>query len=204
MYKYAEIYGGKVRDLRESHLNFVEFCSIFDPTSFWLDVTGVKEVGIGWILKSNTEIGTYFEKPEALIVEDTLENRRLAKLEMLETLFESTEKKAYIFSSLGFNANAGQRAKNDVDGLIVKMEAENIEQEGFMDYDNVLQIVTLDEVKTIQLEIIKNGYSIYQQKWEMRNNINLASSIEELEDINIEFYMYDFLNNRLITPQPKE
>ena len=47
MYKYVEIYGGKVRDLKTSHLKYAEFCSIFDPSCYWIDVTNVDDVAIG-------------------------------------------------------------------------------------------------------------------------------------------------------------
>ena len=201
MYKYAEIYGGKVRDIKESNLTFVEFCSIWDPTTFWLDVTGVEEIGIGWVTKSNTEIGTYFEEP---YIENTLENKRASKLEALDIEFKKALEKAFILSSLGFYANAGERAKGDVDGIIAKMEARNLETTNFMDYDDVLQVITLEEAKVLKLEIIDNGESVYNQKWALRNQINLATTIEELEAIHIELYMYDFISNSLIGKEPSE
>jgi hypothetical protein len=201
MYKYAEIYCGKVRDLRESYLNYTEFCSIFDPTSFWIDVTGVEEIGLDWVMKSNIEVGTYFEAPEEIVDSNTLEFKKNAKLELLNHAFNETIEKAMIVSSLGFRVNAGQRAKNDVDGIITKMISKNLEQEVFMDYDDLTQIITLDEAKTIQLEIIDNGYSIYQQKWVLRNQIEQATTVEEVEAINVVLYMYDFLNGGLMTPE---
>ena len=72
MYKYAEIYGGLVRDLKESNLGYTEFCSIFDPSSYWLDVTGVEDIDIGYVIKFTPELGTYFEAPEPKVVEETL------------------------------------------------------------------------------------------------------------------------------------
>lgn len=197
MYKYAEIYGGKVRDIRESNLGFVEFCSIWDPTSFWLDVTGVEEIGIGWIIKSNTEVGTYFEEPVSL-TDVTLETKKAGKLEVLDKVFKNTLESAYILSSLGFYANAGERAKGDVDGIITKMEAKNLEQTAFMDYDDIVQVISLSEAKILQLEIIENGESVYQQKWSLRDQINDAESIEEVESIEISLKMRDFLNGGFI------
>lgn len=198
MFKYAEIYGGKVRDLKESHLHYVEFCSIWDPTSFWLDVTGIEDIGIGYILKSNSEIGTYFEKPSEYDEEITLDFKKSGKLEILTNKFKEILETAYLLSSLGFYINAGERAKGDVDGIITQMESENIETKMFMDYEDIVQIITLEEAKTLQLEIIKNGEFIYQQKWELRNRIKNASSIEEVDQIQIAFNMYDFVNNSFI------
>lgn len=193
MYKYAEIYGGKVRDIQESRLSFVEFCSIYDPTAFWMDVTGVDNVQIGSVLKSSTELGMYFELPE--VEEETVESVRNAKLELLDKRFKEQLDKAYIMSSLGVPMNAGTRAKDDVDGLIKQMEAEGIDTTSFMSYEDILVPVTLDELKTLQLEIIKNGHSVYQQKWHYREAIKNAVDIETLKRISIEFKMLDFMNN---------
>lgn len=195
MFKYAEIYGGKVRDLKESHLPYIEFCSIWDPTCFWMDVTGIDEIGIDWVLKASTEIGTYFDKPSEYEAEITLEDKKAGKLEILNNKFKEILETAYLLSSLGFYINAGERAKGDVDGIITQMEAENIETKMFMDYEDVIQVITLDEAKVLQLEIIKNGEFVYQQKWELRNRINNATTIEEVDQIQIAFNMYDFINN---------
>ena len=191
MFKYAEIYGGKVRDIKESHLNFVEFCSIFDPASFWLDVTGVDNIGIGWVLKSNSEIGTYFEKPE-IPQEQDISTKKAAKLEVLKASFLEIVDSAFVISSLGFRADAGQRAYRDVDGLITQMEEEKIITKSFRDYDNVVHELTLTDLKTLRLEIIKNGEFLYRQKWGYEQHIASANSIEDLDAMFITFNMMDF------------
>lgn len=194
MYKYAEIYGGIVRDLRESHLGFTEFASIWDPTAFWLDVTGLtdKEIQVGWVLKSDTERGTYFEAPEQMEDPESFEFKKRAKQELLEAAFQTVQNTAYVVSSLGFRANAGTRAYRDVDGLIKQMTTEGLEFVAFRDYDNVFQPITFEEAKTLELEIIKNGQSIYLQKWAFEDAINKATTVEELDAINIGFDMLDF------------
>lgn len=193
MFKYAEIYGGKVRELQESALDYVEFCSIFDPSAYWLDVTGIENIGVGYVIKFSENLGTYFEAPE--VVEETVESVRSAKLELLDKRFKEQLDKAYVMSSLGISMNAGTRAKDDVDGLIKQMEAEGVDKTDFMSYEDILVPVTLDELKTLQLEIIKNGHSVYQQKWHFREAINNAIDMETLKSMNIEFRMLDFIHN---------
>lgn len=193
MYKYAEIYGGVVRDIKESNLEFVDFCSIFSPLNFWIDVTGVEEIGVGWVVKSNSIVGTYFEKPEE-IGEITLDKLKLAKKEMLQLYFNNVQEDAFLISSLGFRVNAGQRAYRDVDGLITQMELENTDYVDFRDYDNVFQSITLEEARVLKLEIIKNGQYVYSQKWEKEALIENAENEEQLNEINIAFEMLDFFN----------
>ena len=196
MYKYAEIYGGIVRDLKESNLGFAEFASIWDPTAFWLDVTGLtdEDIQVGWLLKSDPERGTYFAAPEVQVDPDSFEIRKAAKLELLSLAFQTVQETAYIVSSLGFRANAGARAYRDVDGLIKRMKAENLDTVMFRDFDNVLQPVTLDEAQTLELEIIKNGQAIYLQKWAFEDAIGKATTVEELDKIIISFDMLDFFS----------
>lgn len=188
MKKYAEIYGGLVRDLKESNLNYTEFCSIFSPTSYWLDVTGVDDIEIGYVIKFSTERGTYFEAPAPTeTTEETLESKRAGKYELLTILFNSASENAYIDSSLGFRADANETAYRDVDGLIVLLSDTPEKKISFCDYDNLMQTLTLDELKTLQKEIAQNGTYLYQQKWEFRNAIESSESVEDLDKININF-----------------
>ena len=61
MNKYAEIYGGKVRDVRLSELEYVDFCSLWSPESYWIDVSGIDDVQPGYLVKFSQDRGTYFE-----------------------------------------------------------------------------------------------------------------------------------------------
>ena len=192
MYKYAEIYGGRVRDIKTSHLDFINFSSIWSPNSFWVDVTGV-DVEIGYVVKSDTKIGVYFERPEVLIDESSFDFQKQAKMELLSATFSKHDDKARIMTSLGFRVNAGERAKQDINGLVITMEADKTPSIEFMDFDNILQLVTLDELKTIQVEVIKNSSMVYQQKWEIRDRIQSAETVEELDAIDISFHDYNFM-----------
>lgn len=191
MYKYAEIYGGKVRDLKESNLNYIDFCSIFSPTSYWIDVTGVENIGIGWIIKFSKELGTYFKEPEP-IIEETLETKRAAKLEMLNEIFYQVSLNAYVDSSLGFRVDANDEASRNINGLITLLETMPEQTISFCDYNNIMQNLNLEQLKILELEVIQNGSSLYQQKWVFRDAINNATNEKELEDISISFSYMDF------------
>lgn len=194
MFKYAEVYAGKVRMVYESTLSFVDFCSMFEPTCFWVDVTGIEGVEVGDILKADNVKGTYFAKPELPVDINSFEYKKSVLLEKLSIEFNNIQEKAYISSSLGFIADAGNRANRDVSGLIKQMEAENIESTTFRDSNNVFQIVSLDELKILELEIIKNAQNIYVQKWEYEKLIGAAQTTEDLDNINIDFDMLDFFD----------
>lgn len=127
----------------------------------------------------------YSEEPESL------EAVRAAKLAELERAFLNWyEKEATVTTSFGFVADSDARAMMDVAGLVTALEAQPEETRttvNFMDAENQVHALTLDQVKQVQLEIIQNGQSAYQQKWAYRTAIESAATVKELDGIEIVF-----------------
>lgn len=136
---------------------------------------------------------TYSEEPDPV---PTLEEQKTAKLSTLERAFlQWYEQDATVTSSLGFVADSDVRAVTDVSGLITVAEATPEEARStvaFMDHENVPHMLTLEQLKTLQLEIIQNGQSAYQQKWTFRTAIESAEDAETLNAVEIKFEGLDF------------
>lgn len=119
-----------------------------------------------------------------------------SKLDALDFAFRQWyEKDATVASSLGFVADSDSRAMMDVSGLITVLESQPKSSRStvsFMDHDNVAHDLTLDGLKTVQLEIIQNGQAAYSQKWAFRMQIESAESVEALQAIEITFTALDF------------
>ena len=145
-------------------------------------VRGSKEEGLYWSVEA--------------IPEKTLEEVRASKLSELDSAFMSWyEDKATVTTSLGFIADSDARAMMDVNGLVTTLEAQPAETRAsvaFMDANNEAHSLTLEQLKTVQVEIIQNGQSAYQQKWTLRTAIEAAQSIEDLEAIEIKFTAEDY------------
>lgn len=126
----------------------------------------------------------------------TLEEVKTQKLAELERKFLAWyETEATVTSSLGFVADSDARAMMDTSGLVTTLEAQSEEARGtvaFMDHDNVPHQLTLDQMKTVNLEIIQNGQSAYAQKWALRTAIEAAETTEAVNAISIEFHGEDF------------
>ena len=146
------------------------------------------------IIRGTPEEGLYWSV-EA-IPEKTVDEVRAAKLSELDSAFMSWyEDKATVTTSLGFVADSDARAMMDVNGLVTTLEAQPAETRAsvaFMDANNEAHLLTLDQLKTVQVEIIQNGQSAYQQKWTMRYAIESAQTKEELDAIEIKFTAEDF------------
>ncbi len=128
--------------------------------------------------------------------EKTVEEVREDKLRQLDSAFNSWyQDGATMKSSLGFEADCDNRANTDVTGLVIAAEAQTVFATTgliFMDANNVGHPVTLDQLKTLQLEIIASGNVAYQYKWQTREAIEKAQTKEELEAIEIKFTPVDF------------
>lgn len=126
----------------------------------------------------------------------SLDEVKQSKLAALDFAFlQWYEKDATVASSLGFVADSDSRAMTDVSGLVTVLESQPESSRStvsFMDHDNVAHDLTLDELKTVQLEIIQNGQAAYSQKWAFRTQIESAESVEALQAIEITFTGLDF------------
>lgn len=126
----------------------------------------------------------------------SIEELRTAKLTQLDAAFlQWYETDAVVTSSLGFVADSDSRAMMDVSGLVTTLESQPAETRStvaFMDHDNQAHLLTLDQLKTVQLEIIQNGQSAYQQKWGLRTAIESAEDIATINAIEIAFVGEDF------------
>lgn len=126
---------------------------------------------------------------------DTPEYLEIKRKELLDTLTEESKKlnnrdnpSMYLTSSLGFRVNADPKSIDNIDSLI--SIGDEITQ--FMDYDNELHELSLDDLKVIKLEIQKNGCNLYKQKWAYADKIKSCETNEELDAIEIKFEMLDF------------
>lgn len=134
-------------------------------------------------------------RAEAELEYNKLPNVKERKLAELTFALNQVRETAWVMSSLGFQADANDTANTNVDGLIKSMTALNLTSTYFCDYNNVTHLVTIDDLKTLQLEIIQNGQALYAQKWAIRDAINAAKKKEVVDAIEIKFTMMDFTND---------
>lgn len=107
------------------------------------------------------------------------------KKEELKTKFSTASSDAHCTSSLGFEINADETANRDIRGLIDTTEDGEVTL--FRDYDNQFHEVSLDNLKVMLKEVIQNAKMLYQKKWSFEQQITSCTTIEELENIIIDF-----------------
>ena len=98
-----------------------------------------------------------------------------------------TDNKASIDSAVGFAINADDTANTNITGLITYMESTGTETTSFMTFDNSLQEVDLQDLKTMQTELAVWGQALYAYKWQVRTQIEAAETKEEVDAITIDY-----------------
>ena len=129
--------------------------------------------------------GAWYEKGHA--PQRPLEEARTEKLAELEAAFDTASREAHCTSSVGFEINADETANRNVSSLIVAMEANGEDSVLFCAYDNTFHEVTLDQLRIMQIEIITHARAVYARKWALREAIEAAQSVVELESLSISF-----------------
>ena len=111
------------------------------------------------------------------------------KLSELNRSFEqiSENGNASCFSSLGFEINADEAANRNISNLIYALERTGQETVQFCAFDNCFHEVSLAGLKTMKLEIICHMHGIYRRKWELREHINAAETIDDVNAVEIDF-----------------
>lgn len=138
-------------------------------------------------------LGVTYTEEDVEIPLETLKSQKLTDLEY--AFLQWYEKDAVVTSSLGFVADSDVRAVTDVSGLITVGEATPVESRttvALMDHDNQAHLLSIEQLKVLQLEIIQNGQAAYQQKWSIRTAIESAENQEALDAIEIKFTGLDF------------
>jgi hypothetical protein len=96
----------------------------------------------------------------------------------------------YIVSSTGFKVDADVCSQTNMQGLILMLgEGESCQ---YKDFNNEFQTVTREQLTIMVGECKQNGLNLYNQKFALEAQINAATSIEEVETIEIKFEMLDF------------
>lgn len=136
-----------------------------------------------WVILGVTYIEEEITDPVPSI--DEVRQRKLSELNRV--FADWREDGATLISSLGFEADADEKASADVSGLVTLGESAV-----FMDAENQPHELSLDQLKILQKEIIQSGISAYETKWAFRNEINSADSVDALNSIHISFEPKDF------------
>lgn len=128
-----------------------------------------------------------------------LKSEKLSELTAITSNFDNqlVNNEMIIKSSLGFTINADLRSQNNLRGLI----AIGIEPVNFVIADNSVKSLTLEQLNILLSECAQNGQHLYLLKWQYREQIEQAQTVEELNAIEIKFTMKDFSKEEVVADE---
>lgn len=130
----------------------------------------------------NGDFGDVEEYEEA---SNSLEDLKAQKLFEVKMAFENERANGYIFSeSLQKNIDANVTSLTNIQGLVTLMTANGITTSQFRCKDNSFTEVTVEQLKTMMLEIIEFGNSLYNKKWLLESQIDSSITVEEIKSIS--------------------
>lgn len=143
--------------------------------------------------------GATFEPVEPEKTLDELKSEKLVELTAITSKFDNqlVNNEMIIKSSLGFSINADLRSQNNLRGLI----AVGVEPVNFMTADNSLKSLTLEQLNVLLSECAQNGQHLYLLKWQYREQIEQAQTVEELNAIEFNFAMKDFSKEKVVADE---
>ena len=150
-----------------------------------------KSIGMTEMEVEQAYDGSYYLKGYAPTQNlDELKSDKLSELTAITSKFDNqlVNTDMIIKSSLGFSINADLRSQNNLRGLI----AVGVEPVNFVTADNSVQRLSLEQLNTLLNECAQNGQHLYLLKWQYREQIEQAKTVEELNAIEFNFTMKDF------------
>ena len=143
--------------------------------------------------------GATFEPVEPEKTLSELKSDKLSELTAITSKYDNqlVNNEMIIKSSLGFTINADLRSQNNLRGLI----AIGIEPVNFVTADNSVKSLILEQLNVLLSECAQNGQHLYLLKWQYREQIEQAQTVEELNAIEIKFTMHDFSKEEVIADE---
>ena len=155
------------------------------------NTTFYKSIGMTEMEVEQAYNGSYYLKGYAPTQNlDELKSEKLSELTSITSKFDNqlVNTDMIIKSSLGFTINADLRSQNNLRGLI----SVGIEPVNFVTADNSVKSLTLEQLNILLNECAQNGQHLYLLKWQYRERIEQAKTVEDLNKIVFKFEMKDF------------
>lgn len=175
--RFAQPLYGKIIYIYETDLEKDQLATIFDPSTYWIDVTGL-DVEVGYILEYVEGGGLRFVPPP----NDgplTLEESKNNKIALMKAERDNREVAVIDYKdiSLDYDDKARERMRIAQQAL----EDNNIESQLWTCADNVQVLLTAQDFKNINTLAAQRSGMLHVQYNKLKEYINSLATIEEVE-----------------------
>lgn len=177
--RYAQILYGKVLYIFETNLKFDQLATIFDPSTYWVDVTGM-ECEVGYIAEFKDGLGLVLTAPPN--TELTFEEEKAAKLAALKAERDAKEVKPIEYN--GHSYDYDEKARDRINAAIIALEL--AEEDAALEWtcaDNTDATVTAADLKNIIAAVAVRSNALHVAYRAAKTAVEAAQTQEELEAI---------------------
>ena len=151
-------------------------------------ISGIQDTELGYFIPLNPLNRHYQEYQEWLKEGNTpddpftLDEYKQIKKQEIKSEFTNQFSKGYQ-CSLGFKVDCKKEDIINLQGAYQLAKSKNLTTIDIRDYNNQIHSVTPDELNTIINELLEYHESLFQKKWNLENEIDSATTFDELFDI---------------------
>ena len=180
--RFAQPLYGKIIYIYETDLEKDQLATIFDPSTYWIDVTGL-DVEVGYILEYVEGGGLRFVPPpnnEPMTLEETKAN----KIALMKAERDNREVAVIDYKdiTLDYDDKARERMRIAQQAL----EDNNIESQLWVCADNVQVLLTVQDFKNINTLAAQRSGALHVQYNKLKEYINSLTTIEEVEAVTFD------------------
>lgn len=193
--RFAQPLYGKIIYIYETNLTMEQLPTIFDPSTYWIDVTGL-DCEVGYLVSFKEGVGLVLTPP--LNEEYTFEELKAQKLELVGARTADKITGGFISSCSGepVQYDSDKDTQLTMQGIALNVGSEQFAQQ-YPDGCPVRGYAAGKTVKSVYLLTPEQVYSwcadlsnhigaCKQAGWEKQAEVNAATTKDELDSINLE------------------
>ena len=180
--RFAQPLYGKIIYIYETDLEKDQLATIFDPSTYWIDVTGI-DCEVGYILEYVEGGGLRFVPPPnegPLSLKETKAN----KIALMKAERDNRETSIIEYKdiTLDYDDKARERMRIAQQAL----EDNNIESQLWTCADNVQVLLTVQDFKNINTLAAQRSGALHVQYNKLKEYINSLTTIEEVDAVTFD------------------
>ena len=176
--RFAQPLYGKIIYIYETDLEKDQLATIFDPSTYWIDVTGL-DVEVGYILEYVEGGGLRFVPPpndSPLSLEET----KAIKIALIKAKRDAEKVKPIAYNGNLFDFD--DKARDRINAAIIALDitGQSIE---WTTADNTNVLVTADDLRGIVANVAVRSNAMHVKYRQLKEQVNACANKEEIDAI---------------------
>lgn len=181
MNRFAELRYGRVVYIFETTLPYDKLSTIFDPSTYWVDVTGI-ECEVGYLVSFQEGVGLIFTKPPNH--EQTLEEAKSSKIAEMKLIRDTREVAPVLYEGIYYDYDSKSRDRLDSAYRgIIKGERE---YEDWVTALNDVEQLTKETYEGIDKAARDRSRELHKQYLKLKIYIASLTSLDSVKEVSFD------------------